>query len=193
MQISKMKLNDLVNLNPEDMAHLTKRQYITLESRLRKAAERRLEVIDRHGATSYAAEKYFGGELPKPPTSRSSRQAIQHIAVSLQEFLKAKSSSYSGIKKIWREEEKRIFGRRGGFKTEEARTRFWSTYMEFQTQNPALMYGQGASTRLQQFLGKETFWREKNFSADDINKLAEKMLNTGGVDIRARAGREFDI
>lgn len=193
MQISKMKLEDLVNLNPDDMAHLSKKQYKTLERRLREAAERRLKVINKRGATSYAAEKYFGGDLPEAPTPTSSRQALQHKAVALQEFLKAKSSSYSGIRKIWKEEEKRIFGKNNGFKTEEERTRFWNTFMEFQHQNPALMYGQGASTRLQQFLGKETFWRERNFSADDINRLVEKMLNTGGVDIRARAGREFDI
>ena len=175
------------------MAHLTKKQYRALEKRLIKAAERRVKTIEKYGYRSYALDQYFGGELPSISPAKSSRQSLQHKTVALQEFLKAKSSSYTGIKKIWKEEEKRIFGNRGGFSSEEERERFWKAFMEFKHQNPALMYGKGASTRLQQYLGRETFWREREFSAEDLNNLVNKMLNGGGVDIRGRAGREFDV
>lgn len=193
--ISRAKLSDLVNLNPETLAKLTKKESRSLEKRLHKEVERRLKVIEKHGLSSYAADKYFGGDVPTLSSATTKRQGIQHNIVSMQTFLSSKSSSYTGIKQIWKDEEKRIFGKEGGFKSEDERKRFWAAYTEFQHQNPALLYGQGASTRLQQFLGRETFWRQRGFTADDLENLYSKMMNfaTGGVDIRARAGRDLEI
>lgn len=193
MRLSKMKLADLISLNPEEMAKLTRKQYFYLEKKLQSAVKRRLNVINKHGMTSHAFERYLGGEIPELSVQTATRQSLQHKTVKMQEFLKAKTSSYTGLKKIQKEEEKRIFGSNDGFNTEDERRRFWSAYMEFKNQNPALMYGQGASTRLQQFLGRETFWRSRGYTADDLNNLVNSMLSTGGVDIRARAGREVEV
>lgn len=194
MQISKMKLADLVDLNNEEILSLNKKQRIAVERRLNKAAERRMKVIQSHGLESYAFNRYIGDSLPPVSSPADSTQSVHHKISVLQHFLTSKTSSYKGIKKVFKEEEIRIFGAtQKGFKNDDERKRFWSAYMEFERQNPALMYANGASTRLQQFLGRETFWREDGFTAEDLSRLAQNMTNTGEVDIRARAGREFNI
>lgn len=190
MQISKMKLSELVNLEADEVRSLNKKQRITLEKRLHKAAERRMKVIKEHGMESAAFKHYVGSEFPSIAKPTDTAQSIHHKIAVFQNFLQSKTSSYSGIKKLWKEEEVRIFGKGiKGFSSDDERKRFWAAYMEFELQNPSIMYPNGASTRLQQFLGRETFWRENGFTAEDLSRLANKMLNTGEVDIRARTGR----
>lgn len=192
--ISKAKLSDLVELSPETIAKMTKAETLAVTKRLHAAAERRLKVIEKHGLTSYAENAYFQGSLPVLATKEASRQKIQHQMVQLQSFLGAKTSTYTGLKKVLKAEEERIFEGGRGFTSDAQRERFWSAYMEFKRQSPTMFAALG-STRIQQFIGQETFWRRRGFNSDDINNLVAKAMqfNTGGVDIRARAGRDFEI
>lgn len=192
--ISKAKLSDLVNLTPQDIAKLTKRESLTLERRLREATERRVNTLQKQGIRSFAFERYLGGSLPTKATSSDSRQSMQHKIAMYHTFLNAKTSSVTGVKKVWKEQEKRIFRGAPGFKTEEERKRFWAAYEEFMHQNPRFYY---ESTRIQQFLGEMSFWRKKSFTANDLSELLRKMedhqLKPGGVDFRADVGYDPDI
>ena len=186
--IKHAPLADLVNLNDDELARLDKKEYQELNKRFRKAASRRLNSVKKTFYVSYAAEEYFGGqELPDLPPKNASRQKLQHSAISLKEFLKAETSTLKGIKNVLKREEARIFGveqkdgtykkvnKDLGFKTENERKRFWSAYMEFFNQHPEEMIGARDSTRLQQFLGRESWWRWREFTADDISALVNKM------------------
>lgn len=188
--ISKASLKDLLSLSAEDIGRLTKKEGISLEKRYRKAAESRLKTIEKQGLTSYAAEAYLGAEIPQPSNAKSTIYSVKHKVTVLKEFLNAKTSTAQGIKKVFKAEETRIFGRGKGFETEDERKRFWNAYMEFMHQNPRF-YDQSA--RVQQFLGRESFWRYKDFTAEDLNRIMNNLDVTEGVDIRADVGFEPEI
>ena len=185
--IAKATLKDLLSLSASDIGKLSKAQTRALEKRYYKAAQQRLDTIYRQGLTSYAAEAYLGAERPELSKRGASVYAVKHKATILKEFLNAQSSTAKGIKKIYKDEETRIFGKnKVGFQSEEERRRFWQAYMEFMHQNPRF-YDQ--SSRVQQFLGRESFWRERSFTANDLNSILVDMQNDElGVDIRADVG-----
>ena len=188
--IAKASLKDLLSLSASDIGKLTKAQTRALEKRYYKAAQKRLDTIYRQGLTSYAAEAYLGAERPELSKRGATIYAVKHKATILKEFLNSQSSTAKGIKKIYKDEETRIFGKnKVGFQSEEERRRFWQAYMEFMHQNPRF-YDQ--SSRVQQFIGRESFWRDRSFNAEDLNRIVANMDRdlTGGVDIRADVGYE---
>ena len=184
---AKASLSDLLDLSAEDIGKLTKSQSIRLEKRLYKEAERRLKTIYSHGYRSMIAEYNFGDIHPQKPTEKATIYATKHRVTALKDFLENKRSTYTGLRKYYKEEEARIFGKSGfSFNSEDERTRFWRAYDEFMHQNPAF-YDQ--STRVQQAIGRTTFWRQHDFTADDLsNVLRELMKTDNGVDIRADVG-----
>lgn len=189
---AKASVSELLSLTAEDIGKLTKAQSIRLEKRLYKVAQSRLDTIYKHGFRSIKAEYNFGDIRPSKPTDRATIYATKHRVTALKDFLEDDKSTYTGIRKFYAKEEMRIFGKKGvGFKNEDERVRFWRAYEEFMHQNP-IFYDQ--STRVQQFLGRETFWRHRDFDATDFNNILTKMQNDEwGVDIRADAGIDFDI
>lgn len=191
--ISKASVSDLLSLTAEDIGRLTKKQSIQLEKRLYKVAKARLDTIYKNKYRSLKAETTFGDLYPQKPTAAATIYATKHRVTALKDFLETPTSTYTGLKKFYAKEELRIFGAKGaGFKNEEERRSFWSAYMEFMNQNPQY-YDQ--STRVQQFIGRETFWRKGDFSANDLNSILTNMMNDdrGGVDIRADVGYVPDI
>lgn len=187
--ISRAPLSDLVELTPEDIGKMSKRESLTLERRLREATSRRMKSIEKAGMHSFAFERYIGDKLPEKATLSDSRQSIQHKIAIYHTFLEAKSSSVTGIRKVWKEQESRIFKRRGGFNSEDERKRFWSAYNEFIHQNPRFA-NRYESTRVQQYLGEMSFWREGSYTADDLASLLDKM---DARKPRARGGFNIDI
>ena len=188
--IAKAALKNLLSLSASDIGKLTKAQSKALEKRYYKAAQKRLDTVYRQGLTSYAAESYLGAERPELSKRGATIHSVKHKVTILKEFLNAKTSTAAGIKKVFKEEEVRIFGKnKPGFQSEEERRRFWQAYMEFMHQNPRF-YDQ--SSRVQQFIGRESFWRDRSFNASDLNRIVVNMDNdiTGGVDIRADVGYE---
>ena len=185
--ISRATLSDLVELTPEDIGKMSKRDTLTLERRLREAVVRRMKSIEKAGMHSFAYERYIGDELPEKATFSDSRQSIQHKVAVYHTFLEAKSSSVSGIRKVWKEQESRIFGRKKGFTSEDQRKRFWSAYNEFIHQNPRFA-NRYDSTRVQQYLGEMSFWSDHSYTSEDLTSLLDKM------DARkARRRGEFNI
>lgn len=189
---AKASLSDLISMTAEDIGKLTRDQSVRLEKRLYKETKKRLDTIYKHGFRSIIAEYNFGDAYPEKPSNKPSIYATKHRVTALHDFLSNDKSSYTGLKKFYAQEEIRVFGEKGaGFKNEDQRTRFWHAYEEFMHQNP-IFYDQ--STRVQQFLGRETFWRHRDFNSADFNSILTKMQNDEwGVDIRADAGIDLDI
>lgn len=190
--IGKATVSDLLSLTAEDIGRLNKRQSIQLEKRLYKVASQRLKTIYKHGMYSIKAERTFGADYPSKPANNATIYATKHRVTALKDFLESPQSTYTGIKKYYQKEEARIFGKRGaGFKSEDERIRFWKAYDEFMHQNPTFLF---ESTRVQQFIGRETFWRSRDFTAEDFNNILAALHGEDTeVDIRADIGYESDI
>ena len=187
--IKKAPLKELLELTSEDLAPLNQKEYLTLERKLRAATKRRFRNIEKGLGgefKAFALEKYMGGELPEVATKAASRQRLQHLVVAYQELLKAESSTLTGMKRILKAEEARIFDGEKGFETGEQRRRFWSAYMEFRNDH-ADVFSKYGSTRVQQAIASETFWRRKGFTAYDLERISVG-LKTGKriVDLRKR-------
>ena len=189
--LSKVSIKQILSLEPEEFSKLTAKESRTIEKRLRTTAQRRINTIAKHGKYSAAQERYIPNGLPEMSTDQSTRQLSQHNISVLREFLNAKSSTLTGIRKLTKETESRIFGKdsRGNplrhFLNVDEEKRFWRAYTEFMHQNPSFIF---SSTRIQQFLAQETFWRTRDFTADDFDRLFNKVINDGArVDIRATA------
>ena len=186
--IAKAPLSKLINLEASDINRLTKKDLLSLEKRYAKAATQRIERIKKNtGMPSYAADRYLGTQTPKVSSPRSTIQQLRHKVVKYQSFFEGKTSTVKGTKKVLAEEEKRIFDDRKGFLNDKQRTRFWSAYMEFMNQNPIYI---DQSERVQEFLGRSTFWRRRSFNQADLNTILSKLENSEGVDIRADAGSQ---
>lgn len=179
--ISKTPIKTLIDAEWEDLNKLTAKESRSLERRLRKVAEKRLETIEKHGSYSPAASAYLPNGLPKLSKPSDSRQLSMHNIAQLKTFLGAQSSTLTGIRKITKETEKRIFGadNKGSplyhFASPEDEKRFWKAYDEFLHQNP--LFGL-ESTRVQQFLGSLDFWKYRDYDASDFTALLDK-LNSG--------------
>lgn len=193
--ISKTPIKTLIDADWEDLNKLTAKESRSLERRLRKVAEKRLETIEIHGLYSPAASAYLPSGLPAMSKASDSRQLSMHNIAQLKTFLGAQSSTLTGIRKITKDTEKRIFGtdKKGRplqhFSSTEEEKRFWKAYDEFLHQNP--VFGL-QSERVQQFLGRESFWKYRDFTASDFDNLVSRLLNDDAkVDIRATAAFDF--
>ena len=204
--ISKVSVKTLLTANTEDIAHMTTKESEIYAKRLQKVVKSRLKTIDKYGKISQAAERYLpDGEAPEMPEFsgdlRRYRNKLQHNIAMMKTFLEAKSSSLTGIRKFEKETAQRIFGTnaRGEplykFSSTEEANRFWAAYNEFMHQNPvwdSMRYG---SERVQQFLGRMTFWRKRSYTSEDFSALLSYLLKGGNAkfDPRVEAGHEFDI
>lgn len=201
MNISKLSIKQLINLDWEDISKFDVKQSVTYEKRLRKIVSRRLENIKASGLYSHATEQNFPKGLPKVSYSKSVqtikpgmnikgiRNESQHNISALKSFLEHESSTVTGIKAARKRQAIRIFGenKRGRpnyqFSSLEEERRFWAAYDEFKNQFPTYSL---FSTRIQQFLGEETFWKTRDFGMGDLNSLLVRMQSTEGrVDIRS--------
>ena len=204
--ISKVSVKTLLTAMTEDIAQMTTKESETYAKRLQKVVKSRLKTITKYNKVSQAAERYLpDGEAPEMPEfsgdSRKYRNKLQHNIAMMKTFLEAKSSTLTGIREFEKETAERIFGTntRGkplyNFSSTEEANRFWSAYNEFMHQNPvwdSMRYG---SERVQQFLGRMTFWRNRSYTAEDFSALLSDLLKGENTkfDPRVEAGYEPDI
>ena len=179
--ISKMSIKALLDLDWDTIRQFDTKQSLSYEKRLRVVTEKRLKTIKKYKEYSGAAETYFGKVgIPEVSTSKSTRNEMQRKIATYKDFLESKTSSLTGLRKVRKEAEKRIFGtnKKGEpkykFTNLEEERRFWKAYEEFMHQN-SIYFNQ--SFRIQQFLGQETFWKTRDFTQSDFNSLLVK-LNT---------------
>lgn len=199
--ISKVSVKTLLSASTEDIGHMTTKESEMYAKRLQKVVKSRLKTIEKYGKISQAAERYLpDGEAPEMPEFsgdlRKYRNKLQHNIAMMKTFLEAKSSTLTGIRQFEKETAQRIFGAntRGEplykFSSTEEANRFWSAYHEFMHQYPVWENMRYGSERVQQFLGRMTFWRSRSYTAEDFGVLISNLINNdrGRFDIRAEAG-----
>jgi len=175
--ISRLKSRQIVDM---DIANLSNADIAKVLTRAVQLAEKRIGQIERNDLFSPALDKYIG-DTPVTdflPSEGAKRGTLQHRFAVVQTFLQAKTSTVQGIRKVAQERNERIFGVQStkttetGFKDTEEERRYWHAYNEFMHQN-SQFYAE--STRVQQMLGKMTFWRNREFTARDLNRLLSRM------------------
>lgn len=174
---SKLRSRQIINM---DIASLSNADISKVLTRAVQLADKRIKAIERKNLFSPALDKYIG-DTPVTdflPFEGAKRGTLQHRFAVMQTFLQAKTSTVQGIAKVANERNERIFGVQStkttetGFKDIDEERRYWHAYNEFMHQN-SQFYAE--STRVQQMLGKMTFWRNREFTARDLNRLLSRM------------------
>lgn len=197
--ISRLTVKEILQATPEQIAKLDVKQTETLAKKVKKISENRIKTLNKYKVFSHAKEAYMpDGSPPVMPinkgNAREYRNKLQHnIAVNIA-FLEAKTSTLVGAKADKKAMEERIFGKtskgpKHHFNSLDEERRFWAAYDEFKNQHKE--YNVMGSTRLQQFLGRMTFWRKRSFTARDLDKLFINMSRgSEPIDARQFVGSE---
>lgn len=170
--IPKMRSDRIKNLTVEQYKGLSDIDLAALAQRAFTLAEKRVKNIQKKGLTSPALYRYFAGGLVEPKQT-SDRASLLHQFAQLKRFLSAKTSTVQGIEKSAKSISSRIFGPESEEEfTSEQASRFWAAYREFMNQYPAYY---DESARIQQMLGTMTFWKKRDFNAQDIDEMIERL------------------
>lgn len=146
---------------------------------LRYGYNRRSATFRRAGIKSPAArqiEEYQEKHKPKDISEMSRNQLVLEI-VMLQDFFNAKTSTVKGIREVYKEQDKRIFGedRRGRparTMSQEERDRYWALYNEYinQKRGSEERFGSG---QIQMFLADAIYGTVGPI--DDLQRLFDRV------------------
>ena len=175
--LSKTTDLELINLSAESLNKYNVKTLAAIERRLLKDFRRNYNSFKNSTFKPYALDAYFDGKIPKALGNKATRNSLLHRNVALQEYLRSESANLESTKSMIEREERRIFKSKVGFFedenfNEDMRIRFWSAYQEFMNQNPRFLYD---SDKVQQFLGRSSFWRTRDFTADDLDELLGRL------------------
>lgn len=121
---------------------------------------------------SPAFESYYGKEEKFTIPQSASVQELWHEVWKSLKFVQAKTSTLEGAKQYWKEQNKRIFGEDKKQMSQKQSIRYWRAYNEFMHQHQEFMDN---SDKVQQVLGQMSFWRRRNYTADDLMEVLDKL------------------
>lgn len=171
-QIPKMSSKRLKNLDVEQYRELEEPEMRALAKRAYELTSKRVKQIEKKGLESPAYNRYLSGQLEKPSPS-DDRSSLMRQFASMKRFLAAKTSTVQGIQKQQKSVSARIFGEESDeIMTSSQSKRFWSAYQEFMHQYPSYL---DQSERIQQMIGAMTFWKKRDFNANDIDNMIETL------------------
>lgn len=123
---------------------------------MRSGYSRRVSAFKRNDIVSYAQIAFEGaGGASKKPIKKMSFNQIVHEISKYSSFFTSETSNVAGVKRVNREQDKRIFGEDARGRpvrtmTNEERDRYWSLYDEFKKQKKAEFYSSTSETVQQQ-------------------------------------------
>ena len=170
----KMRADRLLSISAEELNKLTKEQLLSATKRAYELAHKRVRAIRKKHLYSPAFEVYFSGRMPTLPISADRVSKLRHEFAKLHQFLAAKTSTVKGIEELKINEARRIFGDESQVMSDEQRRRFWTAYEEFMNQNPDYLWGQ-LYKEVMQSLGELNFWKRRDFNAQDLKDLLNKV------------------
>ena len=170
----KMRSERLLSISAEELNKLNQKQLFSATKRAYDLASKRVKNIQKKHMYSPAFSTYFNNEMPSAPSSSSKVSQLRHEFVKLHQFLSAKTSTVKGIEELKRNEARRIFGDESQIMSDEQRRRFWTAYEEFMNQNPDYLWGQ-LYKEVMQSLGELNFWKRRDFNAQDLKDLLNKV------------------
>lgn len=126
--MSPAQLKKLTDLGTNDVQKLTKAQLRELVKPLAAEASRRVEQINKSGVYSPAAEAWKENKhVFNKPASRASLGQLRSQYVELQKFMKDKTSSVTGAKRVRSERNRMI----GGPLPKKLEKTFWDAWNRF--------------------------------------------------------------
>ena len=164
-ETAEISWDELVKLkakNPTDMKKL--KSYVNL---LRQGYNRRIAEFNRKGIYSYAADAAKKSKVKNVPVTQlvkgMSPERARNVLLSefakYQQFFQAETSSIEGIKKVNKEQDKRIFGNdtKKQAMTDEERRAYWDLYEDFMESDTIGKTAYMTSERVQQMLADAMF------------------------------------
>lgn len=150
-----MTTKQLLNINPGTLQSMNRKKLAKVVSALSSTANKRRERLIKAGYEKNIPDKY--GVRDKNLNQLRS----EYVRVS--QFLRQKTSTVSGRKKIEKDIEKRI----GGNLVPSDADRFWGAYARIEEAQPAFLQRYG-SERMQQFLYETMI--ENNIDMEELIK-----------------------
>lgn len=172
-----MTSNELMNLDPEDVARMTESELRDVVQQLASAANKRLKRLSQSetGRMSPAYQKamersYTTSRGGKFGTEGKNLNKLRKEYQAVRNFLGLKTSGLSGWNKVQRATEKRLGVKRGEV-SPQGWSDFWKAYRELEKTNPGGVQAYGseeAQRLLHREMGKSSGWEEAMKRTNDI-------------------------
>ena len=171
-------VNELLNLSPEDILRMSRKELAEVTSILASAGNKRLRRLEKAplGTESFAYQNVQksvrAGEQTKFSVKGKTLNQLRNEYASVRNFLKRKTSSVSG----WKKEVKKI-KERVGFKDSSGKSLndFFKLYRKLEELNPSIVERYG-STETQRLLNR-VITQNEDLSDDEILDIMNNEVN----------------
>lgn len=172
----------ILKMEPEDFGKMTRNQIASLVADMRSKLQKRQKQFEKAGKYVYSPaiekiEEYYDGG--KRSISKQTRNQLLEEAFRLQSFFKSYTATVKGARKVMRDQDIRIFGKKESgaprYKmTNEQRVKFWKFYDEFLNQRKDAYY-RFKSSAIQQYLGEFIERKNLEITPEMIDKIYEDL------------------
>lgn len=164
-------LEELANLDIADFSLMNRRELSKVVSRLSSAANKRLKRMEQKEIESpaYKSAQKSGGRFGAKGKTLNQLRA-EYMRVS--DFLKMKTSTVKGYKKVKQEFYKRVEAKIGEELTEDELSKFWSFYNEIEPSLEAVKY----TYKDRQKVVYEIFTESKDSTIEELVNTANNLL-----------------
>ena len=178
----KQNVNQLLNIKPVDLNKMSFNELRKTVSIMASAANKRLKRLRQAGlsemspAYAYAEKRAYSGRAGgKFGVAGKNINQLRNEYAAIRGFMKQKSSSVSGYKKMRSETYKRIGGDFSDFEDPKATERdFWKTYRKLEEMHPELASMRYGSDELLTDLRRVTTRKKNN---GDVLTEMEQIIN----------------
>lgn len=183
-KIASIPIEQIIKMSGKERKTLEK--YV---STLQQGYKRRVQSFARKGLTSHA-QIAFEGTIPDKKTVQLTKMTRNQLILEFarySKFFNDVTSSESGIKKVNREQDIRIFGQDAKGRprrtmTDTERQKFWSLYEEYENQHPTASSRYGSESIQQQIA--DALFDTQSIGGDNLidfldrveNRLAQKTM-----------------
>lgn len=188
MKLSKLSVNDILNLNDSDIQKLKANELRSLVNKLASAGNKRIRRLQESklASRSGAYRQLRGGAKHKGKvhmfttdpkklkikTKGQERNKLLKEFARASRFLNDKTSSVTGTRKTIRDVESRL----GGFKSKAQANRFWDAYNSVRADYGDMIRGRKISTdEIQKMIYERMFKSSASPKGDAVDKVIDAM------------------
>lgn len=181
IDVKGLSINDIMNKDWNDLAKLNLSDLKALTQRLVSASNKRLKRLEQSNIGDYSTalqnKKKSGTRFS---TKGKNINELRKEFRRAKSFLKSKTSTIKGTKKVINRMSKKISGSGlnevGGFKSERTYKRFWNIYHELEQTQSGLIGIVGGSTEVQKLVYDSMKHNRSNKGAlEDINQRLDEL------------------
>lgn len=181
IDVKGLSINDIMNKDWNDLAKLNLTDLKALTQRLVSASNKRLKRLEQSNLGGYSSalqnKKKSGVRFS---TRGKNINELRKEFRRAKSFLKSKTSTIKGTKKVINRMSKKISGgglnEVGGFKSERTYKRFWNIYHELEQTQSGLIGIVGGSTEVQKLVYDSMKHNRSNKGAlEEINQRMDEL------------------